>query len=112
MKTFFVTLKSDEEIVEAIINFTDKEVYCLFLGSIRNHKVLRVTDSDSKQGLLTDYSTGMTQKITLDGPLEFEGPLTDEAAELCAALSAGDLTRANTCKPSAYTYEFISAVAA
>ena len=94
-KTFFVTLKSDKEIVEVTMTFTPDRVFGLFNGAVKDGKVIRVIDSDTKEALVTDYKTGDIKTIVLDNPIEFEAYNDEKAASFLASLETGDCDIAN-----------------
>lgn len=88
-KTFFVTLKSDKEIVEMTITFTPNRVFGLFNGAVKNGEVIRVIDSDTKKALITNYRTGDIKTTYLDEPIEFEAYADEKAARFLKSLEMG-----------------------
>lgn len=94
-KTFFVTLKSDKEIVEVILSFTPDGVFGLFNGAVRDGEVIRVIDSDTKKALITNYRTGDTKTTYLDETIEFEAYNDEKAARFLASLETGNCDIAN-----------------
>ena len=95
-KTFFVTLKSDKEIVEVILSFTPDRVFGLFNGAVKDGEVIRVINSDTKEALITNYRTGDTKTTyLLNEPIEFEAYADEKAASFLASLETSDCDIAN-----------------
>lgn len=94
-KTFFVTIQSNEEIIEMTFSFTPDGVFGLFNGAVRDGEVIRVIDSKTKKALVTDYRTGDVKTTCLDEPVEFEAYNDEKAASFLASLETGNCDIAN-----------------
>lgn len=94
-KTFFLTLKSDKEIVEVTMTFTPDRIFGLFNGAVKDGEVIRVIDSDTKKALITNYRTGDTKTTYLDETIEFEAYADEKAASFLASLETGNCDIAN-----------------